>query len=272
MSSWLKKDVSDAEIRERMAPRVLELMRSVVERIVPQAQTVAREPKSQWRADEARPDAPGITPFEREYLESVVERPNLSVTGRRDYLGHSSYQNNEIKRSVVEKGLIEEFSVNLGTVTGGIVKLQEMTKQGYRALGLQPRELRPHNVSAEHFFWQRNITTYFTSKGLHAQMEMQLNGVRADVGVIKGDRKVAIEVGITPKNEVANVQRDLAAGFDEVVVAARNTRVQKAIEERLWPVLDSRKRSCVKVMLLSELTLVKDLLKSTVGQRAVQRL
>jgi len=263
----LRKDVSDAEIATHMAPRVLELMRSVVQRIVRKAP----EPK----ADEIAPkrDVRGngkLSALEVEYLESIVAEPRLSVTARRDHLALSTWQNNEVKRSLLEKGLIEEFSVNLGKVTGGIMKLQELTEEGFRALGMKPKRSRPQNVSAEHWFWQKEIAAFYQSSGTQAEIEMHVNGVFADVGLVKHGRKIAIEVGITPKNEVANVQRDLAAGFDEVIVAGRNMRVLKAIEERLWPVLAPELHDRVKLILLSDFPFVRELLKRVV-QRAVQR-
>ncbi len=88
---------------------------------------------------------------------------------------------------------------------------------------------------------------------------MTRGGARADVGLIKDGKITALEFGFTANHEIANVKRDLAAGFDHVIVAAKNARVRKAIEARLWPVLGEKERTLVTVMELSEFAFVKEL-------------
>jgi hypothetical protein len=198
---------------------------------------------------------------EHEYLESVPEQPNLTITGRRDYLGLSTYQSNHLKRLLLEKGLVEQFSLNLGERTGGIIKLLALTAEGSRVLGRKLESARPQNMSAEHWFWQKSIAHHFKVLGYAVEVEMALNGVRADVGVVKDTKRIAIEVGITAKNEVANVQQDLKAGFDEVVVACRNLAVRRAVEDRLKDVLSKEQWTQVSLIQLCDFWFVKDLFR-----------
>jgi len=277
MTSRFAKDVSDAEITTMMVPHLERLMRAVVPRfrsekrteqknaLVPVTVTNSARSSSTGQGQAAILAAP-----EREYLESIPEAPNLTITGRRDYLGLSTYQSNHLKRQLLEKGLIEQFSLNLGERTGGIIKLLELTGAGYQLLGLPQESVRPQNVSAEHFFWARAIAQNFKALGYPVEIEMPLNGVRADVGVLKDGKKIAIEVGITAKNEVANVQRDLAAGFDEVVVACRNLMVRRAIEDRLKDVLSDEQWKHVSLLQLCDFWFVKDLFRP-VRKTALQR-
>jgi hypothetical protein len=268
MTSRLAKDVSDAEISSMMVPHLERLMRAVVPRFRSEKRaeqgsallTVRMANGARSSSGERSQDAILSAP-EREYLESIPEAPNLTITGRRDYLGLSTYQSNHLKRLLLEKGLIEQFSLNLGRQTGGIIKLLELTAAGYRILGQKQENRRPQNCSAEHWFWQRAIATSFQSLGYPVEVEMALDGIRADVGFLKDGKRIAIEVGITTKNEVANVQRDLAAGFDEVVVACRNLMVRRAIEDRLKDLLSAEQWKQVSLLELCDFWFVKDLFR-----------
>ncbi len=266
----LRKDVSDAELAEVMKPQLDELMRGVVHKPRHNNRKAGKAPDATSNSAEEADKTPTEGDFspsevEREYLDSVFEWPFLTVTGRADQLGLSSYQANRIKRSLLDNGLVTQFSINLGRKTRGIIKLVELTERGYETLGKTPENVRPDNVSGEHWFWQRAIARHFISKNIKTQIEMPLGDVRADVGLTHKDRRVAIEVGMTAKNEVANVKGDLKAGFDEVVVAAKNARVLATIKKRLWPVLTEDERGKVKTMLLSDFSFVDQLIAESKG-------
>ena len=271
MISRLKKDVSDSEIATHMEGRMADLMAHVVGgSTVPAPERTTSQEHTQSSTTETPTAKTSITQHEREFLESIIEQPHLSVTARRDFLGLSTWQNNERKKSLVAAGLVEEFSINLGKATGGILKLMDLTPAGYEALGKVPKAPRPLNCSAEHFWWQRLIATHYRQEGYDVEIEMHRNGVFADVGIVRDGKKTAVEVELTPKNAVANVQRDLAAGFDEVIVAARNTRVLKAIEDRLWSILAPDLHERVSLRLLADLPFAQELLKPTARRRALQ--
>lgn len=273
----LHKDVSDGELARVMQPHLEQLMRGVVlgrsfDCAGSGARTASSHEPAQQSDAQPSPEPGELSEAEQEYLGSVLEKPFLTVTGRADQLGLSSYQSNRIKRALVDKGLIAQFAVNLGNRTRGIIKLVELTESGYEALGKIPAKMRPENVSAEHWFWQRCIAQHHSEKGLDVSIEMPLRDVRADVGIIRAGKRIAVEVGITAKNEVANVQRDLDAGFDQVIVAAKNARVLRAIEKRLWAALPSARHHQIKTMLLSEFSFVEQLIKDgrTVGTKGAQ--
>ena len=195
----------------------------------------------------------------------------LSVTQRRDILGLSTYTNDRIKKALLAKGLVEELSINLGRNTQGIAKFLELTEFGYRALKRKCPTMRPLNTSPEHWWWQRRIEHFYRDQGYEAEIEMALNGKRADVGLIKDGVKIAVEVGMTAKNEVVNVRRDLGAGFERVLVACRNAQVLCAVKQNL-DVLTENERKRVKLILLSDFSFVRGMTRSpdAVGKAALQ--
>ncbi len=197
--------------------------------------------------------------FVAEQKAPVMEKPNLTIVGRRDFLGWSTDKANKTKRALLQKELISEFSINLGTRTGGTVKLLELTDAGFAILDKTPRKKRPGKCSAEHWFYQRELADLYRSRGYCVRIEHNLNGARADLGVEKDGKLIAIEVAISPANEVRNVQKDLAAGFSKVLIACKTTAVKKAVLARLNESAISHKN--VKLMLLSEFPFPEDLLK-----------
>ena len=92
---------------------------------------------------------------------------------------------------------------------------------------------------------------------------MFLSGTRADVGLVKGKVKMAIEVQLSAMHSVINVKKDLEAGFDKVLVACKNFKVKKSIEERLLSFLSEEDWSKVKIILLSEFPFIKEIVRKS---------
>lgn len=268
------RHVSDEELARYMRPRIDALLRNVVPARHDQAhapcadgtgskRTEGKDGSDAAHARGGHHHRPELSDDELEYLRSVTDRPLLTITQRRDALALSSDAANRIKRKLVELGLVEQVRINLGTRVGGTVTYLELTAEGWQLLGKKPAWERPRNTSAEHFWWQRQIASFYQSHGWQVAIEMNLNGKRADVGARKGQESIAIEVELTPGNAVRNVIEDLSVGFSCVVLAAKNERVRKAIETRLTATLDEEQRSKVKLTLLSGMPFVEEVVNGT---------
>lgn len=260
MSSF-KKDVTDSEIKARMKPHLDALMGKVTS---PSKMSKQEDNPHISNKDEniKKQELKNIqlAAEEKEYLENIFEKPNLTITQRAREMGLSPYMNDKIKKDLLKKGWIKEFTLNLGFSTRGIVKLVELTNDGFRAIGKENPELNKRNCSSEHWFWQRNIKDYYLSLGHKAIIEFLLNGKHADVGIFIDNKKVAVEVGLTPKNEIVNAKQDIRAGFDEVILALKNSQVKKAVEAHIQKHISEEELRKVKVMLLNEFPFVKDIL------------
>lgn len=253
-----KKDLKDDELEILMKEDIQKMMEQVVPRKKPEESSKENIKESEQDSKEQK-----LTHEEIEYLESILKELNLSITSRAEFLGLSSYINDKRKTQLLEKGLIEEFTINLGFETRGVVKFLLLTKNGFEALGKKTEKERPKNCSLEHWWWQNSIYKFYINKGYKGQIEMALGDKHADVGLVKGKVKMAIEVELTPKNSVINVKKDLEVGFDKVLVACKNSKVKKSIEERLQPILSEEDWSKVKIILLSEFSFVKDIISKT---------
>ena len=71
-----------------------------------------------------------------------------------------------------------------------------------------------------------------------------------DVALIKGDVKIACEICITTEDdhELGNVQKCLEAGFNHVVVVAKNTKRLERLKEVIGPRLASAERERVQFL------------------------
>ena len=272
MSRLYKKDVTDEEIRIAMEPVYQEISKFLVQRIKPMKENSVQErpkqkdkQKSNLRnAQEKQKNPVTISHEEREYLKSILEFPNLSVTARGEKLfGFSADKRTRIKKALLEKKLILEFSVDLGSGFGGRVKLLKLTDEGYKFLGLKPPEQPRFSKrgSLEHMWWQERIAQDYNERGYQAVVEKELNGKCADTGVSKGDEIVAVEIELTPKNAITNFKENCDAGFSRTIIACKNARVKKTTEGKIASFIESNPgyANKAKIILLSEYPFLKKL-------------
>ncbi len=146
------RTISDAELETLMRGRLDGLIRGAVRRKpeVGQPQP-AKESQSPQQSCDVHASQVVLTGDERAYLDSILAMPNLTITGRSDYLGLSSFTSNRIKKALLSKGFIEEFPMQRKR---GIVKLVSLTQRGFAALGARPGKKRPENRSAAHWWCQ----------------------------------------------------------------------------------------------------------------------
>jgi hypothetical protein len=256
MMKIFRKDVSDDEVKQAMVVHINEMFKHVRPRVQVKLKEDDDKAASKTKVNLG---GRGIPRDEKDLLLDIFEKPNLSVTKRGSRLGLSAYKMNNLKRSVLKKGLVEQFSANLGKRFGGKITLLTLTPAGCKALEKE-LVIRPSNVSAEHWWWQTNIKDYFLRKGIATVIEKSMNNTRADVGLVRDGEDVAVEVELTPKNAVANITSDLDAGFDRVVCCCKDNMVAREVRRRL----KEHKRyefvkDSVEVKVLTELQLVKEL-------------
>lgn len=219
-----KKNVSDEEIQSMMLPHIAKLLKDVVPRIIIETQDNKTTNNIQTNS---------VGDKEKELLESIYAEPELSINERAGYLGLSAYMMNNVKKSILNKKLAEQFTVNKGRTTGGNVTLLALTDAGCKAINKSMRVRKPNNVSHEHWWWQRKAFQFYKDKGFQAEIEKAINGKRVDVGISKDGKNIALEIELTPKNALSNVACDIQAGFDFVLSCCRNSNVHREVKKRL---------------------------------------
>ena len=268
-----RKDVTDAEVESFMKPHLDELMRRVVF-ANPDLDLNEDDPSSSKSStrNKSKPDKKEqretknneklkLSVKEKEYLFSVDENSQLTTVQRAETNGLSAYMSNRIKSKLVDLGLVEEFSVNLGK--GGNPKFLVLTKEGYRFLGKEsPKSKREVGCSHEHYWWQEGIAINYEKKGYVAEIEKNLNGKKVDVVLGKNGQLIGIEIELTPKNAVNNVKKDLETNaLKKVIVACKNSNVKQAVEKKFEQALGDQQWELIKIILLTDFSFVKDILK-----------
>ncbi len=257
-----RKDVTDEELAWDMP----ELLAPLMARVVP-CKVIRKRANATAATEEATAKSPSPSGTdlpsdeERAWLQFAYDHPNATNKQRMQDQALSSDKNNRIKNNVVANGYIEEFTVNLGPKTGGNVHLVILTQKACHLL-CKPFHKVPRNCSLEHYWWQRNVCAFYRSLGFDSRVEYALNGKNADVGFVKNGKHVAIEIELTPTNALSNVRRCLEAGFSRILVACKNSRVKALIKKGIEQSTEYSGNQNVKVILLSEFSFVKDIIKS----------
>jgi len=266
MNRVYRKDVTDSEIERAMNPVLQKLSRFLAPRVKPESQEGQKR-----NPGENRKEKIAISKDEKEYLKSILEYPNLSVTARGEKLfGFSADKRTRIKRNLLDKKLIEEFSVDLGRDFGGRVKFLELADAGYKIIGKahSPKASRfSKRGSLEHIWWQRHIARDYEKRGYKAIIEKELNGKSSDIGVIKDNEIVAVEIELSPKNAVTNLKQNIDAGFTRTMIACKNNKVKKIVDKKITSFMEDNPdyRDKAKIILLTDFPFIKKLYKEIRG-------
>ena len=276
-----KKDVTDSEIEQLMRPVLQELSRHLVKREPieedePQ-QAKKKKPKKKSRMQGGRKSGTQggnvsgrqgdsehivISEEEKDCLVSVFENPIYNLSAHRNRLAYSADKFSNVKTELLNSGLVDEFSVDLGKDFGGRVKMLSLTDKGYKALNKkQPKKPSSRQGSLEHQFWANQIEIFYRQNGFKASLERTLNGKAADVGIQKNGEVFAVEIELSPKNCLYNFKTDIDAGFAKVIVACKNQNVKNQSEKMInaFMVENPEYEGKAKIMMLNEFSFTKSL-------------
>jgi hypothetical protein len=90
--------------------------------------------------------------------------------------------------------------------------------------------------------------------GKTVEIEHSVNGKSVDIAEIKPDGAIAYEIELAPSHPhvAENVLRDLDAGFDEVIIIARNQAGQNEAKDQIYKAIPWEKLQRVKFKLIRE--------------------
>lgn len=251
--------ISDDEIRAVMASRLAELTAGVVVSSrrdgTDSAESHANSSRTKTKP-EVEPvgnrNSKTIELTENDQALLAVSVNDVPITRAAEIAGLSKDAANTSRKRLLSLRLIHAFALTLGTRVGGNVTIIEPTELGWRTLGQTPLWTGDENVSAPHSWIQRHAAAFYGSQGLPAEIEGSRNGKRADVLIHTPVGPEALEVQMSVSNALANVVRDLNAGFRRVLIVARNTGVRRAIKKRFAVDLAPDQLRAVEVKALSE--------------------
>jgi hypothetical protein len=128
----------------------------------------------------------------------------------------------------------------------------------------------PGRGGAQHKYLQSLICRWADANDWRATVEESVLGDlgRVDIALRKGERKVACEICITtsPEHELDNIQKCLAAGFDQVLAVSQDKKAVKLMKSMLEGSLEKGQAERVRVCTTDELFDVLDALEAQSAQ------
>ncbi|HDY86793.1 MAG TPA: DUF87 domain-containing protein [bacterium] len=158
----------------------------------------------------------------------LTHPPQDGVRQRYRRLGVSDKKGHQAKEKLLYQGWIESQTVELGQTRKVILRL---TKRAKEALGLDSKI--PEYGSLVHEYWKRFYGRKFEQQGYKIDFEVPRKSGRVDVVACKENERIAIEIETGKSNFIRNVQQDLAAKYDKIMVVATNKFAFEKIEKQL---------------------------------------
>ena len=216
------KFISREELQRLVAPKLREWYRDVI-------------PATERHGDrrEQCREVGEVTLSEREraflkYLAGNFERPSSHVYRA---LKLSNSTGHWLKRKLLKRGCISQVRTNLGE-NGRQAVFLIPNPMILEQLGIQLGEGRG---GALHKHFQKGLKEQAETRGYEAVIELCLDesGNAADVGLSKGNDRIAVEICVTPRpqQEVAHIKKNLKQGFSEVILCFVNSRVLEATRQ-----------------------------------------
>jgi len=202
-----------------------------------------------FRGEREKPEIPEIgeiPPAEspaRKLLVDILQHPLSGVTERYRRLHFNARQGNQGRKLLVTEGLIQPKTI---TTQAGWITLFEMKPKGrmlLRDLGYEVKDELTEGV--EHKFWKEELARHYRSQDWQVEVEKERNG-KADVVASRPGRRIAVEIESGESDFLGNLERDLKAGFDEIICVA----VSREVKEKLARIIPQNNR--IKLVLASE--------------------
>lgn len=216
------------------------------------------EPETRMEPERPIPKNKGLElePDERILLEFIHRNPGKFVTQIYRELGLSGYKGDKLKASLMDRELIIQKETREGK-RGRLAKILEVTKKGAtlcRAAG---------KGGDAHQAFQESIREQAELLGWQAVVEERIGRSleSVDVGVSRGDVRVAVEICSTTKagHEMENIRKCLDAGYDYVLSVGSDEKRLGSLKAEAKKAFSLRERERIRFYSPSE---VKDFLRS----------
>lgn len=252
------KDVSDAELRRLMEPVLEELQQEVIPRTPYQQFLNAKREAEEEQKAEARQARREETKKKEaiedniliKILTNIREHPFIDQKTRIEMLNlpSSASTTDKLFKELAKRDLVTVHRIGLGRGKSTRV-LYEITEKGRQFASMDKISI-PGKGSFKHQFWQHIIKKHYDDLGYNAEIEKRYGSKNVDVGFEQDGKRIAVEVELTPDNLIENIEKDLDAGCDEIIIAVPN---QKAIisYNKMLPARDEELVSHLYFRLLS---------------------
>jgi len=169
---------------------------------------------------------------EKDFLTFIYQSTEILPLGELiQKTGLNSRKVYSLINNLSQKGLLSEARLKL-SVRGRKARTAIITPQGIVALG---HPLPTGKGGALHQYFQRIIKTYAEKQGYQATIEQPLDEQKSvDLSLVKGIEKTAVEISITTdaNQEFNNIQKNLSAGYDRLIVLCADNQTLENLKKR----------------------------------------
>lgn len=198
-----------------------------------------------------------LEPDELVLLEFINRNPGKFVTRIYQELGLSGYKGDKLKAALIEGEYIVQKETREGK-RGRLAKVLEITKKGAALC----RKVSGKGGDA-HQALQEQIREQAELVGWQAVVEERIGRSleSVDVGVSRGDVRVAVEICSTTKagHEMENIRKCLDAGYDYVLSVGSDEKSLGSLKAEAKKAFSLRERERIRFYVPSE---IKDFLRS----------
>jgi hypothetical protein len=238
-----KRRISEAEIRQRMAP-VFESLRWKARADRP---TQARVLNAQcdmpvMDSNDAKPASNNMTISTNsrwmtkqlmDYLIEIANFPFEPATKRDERLGLSGYKGDRHRTELEKRGMIRMHKINTGK-RGGLITLLETTDKAYEYLeSIEAKVTKPKGKGGFiHAFWQNKVADLLKDRA-EVWIEDSRSGKLVDVGMKKDGKDIAIEIALNgEEKELVNVAKD-SEFYDKIIILTEKQKTSDSLREKL---------------------------------------
>jgi excisionase family DNA binding protein len=187
-----------------------------------------------------------LSPEESNFLKFISQNPNIFVTKIYKALQLSGYKGDKLKESLIEKGLIVQEETRRG-VGGRLANILILTDKGASVI----KESSPAGKGGDsHKHLQQMLKEQAGLFGWKAVIEERIprSLESVDVGLMKDDVRVAIEISSTskPDQEIQNIRKCLDAGYDYVISVSADEKSLSLIKKETKKNFTLRERERIK--------------------------
>ena len=164
-----------------------------------------------------------------ELLVDIYQNPFSSITQRYKHLKLNPKYGNKYKNTLISQGYIQPRKI---ITNKGWLILFDITLKGRMLLRDLGHDAKDEKEGIVHKFWKFRIADHYKDKGFVVLVEEDING-RPDIIVIDGKKRTAVEIETGKSDYMKNIERNLKAGFDEIICVATNKTVEGIIGSNL---------------------------------------
>lgn len=164
-----------------------------------------------------------------EMLLDIFENPLSNTSQRYRRLSLNPKYGHRQKQQLINQGYIRQVNIRIGK---GRISLYDLTSKGWLAIRDKGHDIKKPGEGVLHLYWKTKVAGVYKKRGYKVEVEKHING-RADIIATKKDKRIAIEIETGKSNILANIQRNMKAGFDEMVCVATDRTVERKIRKLL---------------------------------------